>query len=147
MRSTRLVVAICAALVLALSIPTLSPAPAAAAVKATCADSLCTKDRPHTPSCWRYKGKASVSRCFIVRAARFYHQPQGLALSISFRESRWNPGVTNRGSGAAGLFQFMPRTWRYTPYGRRGKSAYNPRWASLAAMWMWAHGYRSHWSV
>jgi hypothetical protein len=146
MRSTRLCIAICAAFVLALSITTLSPTPAGAAVKATCANALCTKDRPNVPSCYRYKTRKYESRCFIVRAARFYHQPAGAALAIAYRESRWNPGVTNRSSGAAGLFQFMPRTWRYTPYGRRGKSPYNPRWASLGAMWMWAHGYRSHWS-
>jgi hypothetical protein len=146
MRSTRLIVSACAAIVLALSLATISPATSGAAVKATCADKLCTKDRPKTPSCYRYARRQNEARCFIVRAARFYRQPSGLALAISFRESRWNAGVTNRSSGAAGLFQFMPRTWRFTPYGRRGKSPYNPRWAALGAMWMWAHGYRSHWA-
>ena len=76
----------------------------------------------------------------------FYKQPQGLALSIAGREST-GTGVTNRSSGAAGLYQFMPRTWRFTPYGKRGKSVYNPRWAALGAMWMWKHGYRSHWNA
>jgi soluble lytic murein transglycosylase-like protein len=146
MRSMRLVVTTCAALVAALSIAFAVPAVAGASAQATCADKLCTKDKPHSASCYRYKRRQNEARCFIVRAARFYHQPQGLALGIAFRESRWNPGVTNRSSGAAGLFQFMPRTWRYTPYGRRGKSPYNPRWASLGAMWMWAHGFRSHWA-
>jgi soluble lytic murein transglycosylase-like protein len=145
MRSTRLIISTCAAIVLAFSITALAPATAGARPLATCADKLCTKDRPHSPSCYRYDRRQNEARCFIVRAARFYHQPQGLALSIAYRESRWNPGVTNRSSGAAGLYQFMPRTWRYTPYGKRGKSAYNPRWASLGAMWMWAHGYYSHW--
>jgi hypothetical protein len=38
----------------------------------------------------------------------------------------------------------MPRTWASTPY--RKQSPYNPRWASLAAMWMWKHGGYHHWS-
>lgn len=124
----------------------LLPASAIAArPDAFCSDRLCTKDRPHRPSCWRYETRASESKCFIRRAARHYGQPRDLAYAIANRESRFNYKVTNSSSGAAGLYQFMPTTWRNTPYGR--KSPYNPRWAALGAMWMWANGGYSHWSL
>jgi hypothetical protein len=53
--------------------------------------------------------------------------------------------VTNSSSGAAGLYQFMPGTWAHTPYRRH--SPYSPKWASLAAMWMWKRGGQHHWST
>jgi hypothetical protein len=110
-----------------------------------CANRLCTKYVENTPSCWRFTGHARIARCFIARAAERFHQSRSEAYYVAHRESRYHWRVTNSSSGAAGLFQFMPRTWRYTPY--RGHSPYNPRWASLAAMWMWKHGYKSHWAI
>lgn len=125
--------------------------PAAAATKdprrygGRCANRLCTKDVRNTRSCWRFQGRAPIARCFIRRAAARFGQSRREAYAIAHRESRYNWRVTNRSSGAAGLFQFMPRTWQYTPY--RHRSPYHPRWAALAAMWMWRHGYKSHWSL
>jgi hypothetical protein len=110
-----------------------------------CANRLCTKDVRDTPSCWRFSSQSRISRCFIARAALRFHQSRSEAFYIAHRESRYNWRATNSSSGAAGLFQFMPRTWAYTPY--RNHSAYHPRWAALAAMWMWKHGYKSHWSL
>ena len=110
-----------------------------------CANALCTKDVASAKSCWRHDSGARIARCFIARAASRYGQSARDAKYIAHRESRYNWRVTNSSSGAAGLFQFMPRTWAYTPY--RSKSAYHPRWAALAAMWMWKHGYKSHWSL
>jgi hypothetical protein len=110
-----------------------------------CANRLCTKDIKNTPSCWRFTGHSRIARCFIARAALRFDQSRREANYIAHRESRYNWRVTNSSSGAAGLFQFMPRTWAYTPY--RHHSAYHPRWAALAAMWMWKHGYKSHWSL
>lgn len=130
----------------------LTTAPAAAAATSSphrygghCANRLCTKDVRDTPSCWRFSGHARISRCFIARAALRYDQSRSEAYYIAHRESRYNWRVTNSSSGAAGLFQFMPRTWAYTPY--RNHSRYHPRWAALAAMWMWKRGYKSHWSL
>jgi hypothetical protein len=111
----------------------------------TCANKLCTKDKPSTPSCWKLTTRAKISRCFIRRAAAHYHQNLGHAYYIAHRESRYNYKVTNPSSGTAGLYQFARRTWQSTPYGK--KSPYNPRWASLGAMWMWAHGGIHHWDV
>jgi len=122
--------------------------PAAAQAKPNrgpCANRLCTKYKPHTKSCWSLHSRAKVARCFIRRAARHYHQPTSQAYYIAHRESHYNWRVTNGSSGAAGLYQFMPRTWNSTPY--RHHSPYHPRWASLAAMWMWAHGGYSHWNA
>ena len=114
---------------------------------AKCADRLCTQDTAGIPSCWnRGDGdRRRVSRCFIKRAARHYGQSKALAFAIAHRESRFDYRVTNASSGAAGLYQFMPVTWSSTPY--RARSRYNPRWASLAAMWMWKHGGYHHWSL
>ena len=114
---------------------------------AVCADRLCTQNEPGVTSCWErgHGSRARVSKCFIKRAARHYGQSKSLALYIAHRESRYDFRVTNSSSGAAGLFQFMPVTWHSTPY--REHSRYNPRWAALGAMWMWAHGGYRHWSL
>jgi soluble lytic murein transglycosylase-like protein len=138
----------CAAVALAILLTT-GAQPAAAAGKPNdgpCANRLCTKYVANTKSCYeRYNGRAKTARCFIRRAARHFGQPLSQAYYIAHRESRYNWRVTNSSSGAAGLYQFMPRTWQSTPY--RKHSPYNPRWASLAAMWMWKHGGQSHWNA
>jgi hypothetical protein len=130
----------------ALALMVVLPVTAADAAKSSpCANRLCTKDRPRTPSCWRYDARKKVARCFIGRAARHFHQSKSQAFYIAWRESRYNWKVTNPSSGTAGLYQFARRTWESTPY--RKHSPYHPRWAALAAMWMWKHGGYSHWSV
>jgi soluble lytic murein transglycosylase-like protein len=138
--------ALCAALLISI-IPATSASAAPKASASICADKLCNRDRASAPSCWRFENKQRVSRCFIRRAAKHYGQSEGEALAIAHRESRYQWRAVNRSSGAAGLFQFMPRTWSFTPYGKRGRSALNPRWAALGAMWMWKHGYKAHWSL
>lgn len=55
-------------------------------------------------------------------------------------ESRMNPYARNP-SGATGLFQFMPSTWRSTPYGRY--SITSAKYQALAAAWMLARAGRS----
>jgi hypothetical protein len=46
-------------------------------------------------------------------------------------------------SGASGLLQFLPSTWRSTPYGRF--SVYDPYANALAAGWMHAQGRGGEW--
>ncbi len=135
--------ALCACLA-ALTFAAATPA-RAAGPDAFCSNRLCTKDRPHRPSCWRFEKRANESKCFIRRAARHFGESKQQALAIAYRESRFDYKQTNSSSGAAGLYQFMPVTWAHTPYGR--KSPYNPRWAALGAMWMWSHGGYSHWAL
>jgi hypothetical protein len=54
----------------------------------------------------------------------------GQALNIARCESGYNPSATNPRSGAAGVFQFIPSTWRGTSYA--GYSPYNA-WANVNA--------------
>jgi len=56
----------------------------------------------------------------------------------------FDPKATNRGSGAAGLFQFLRSTWATTPYGRF--NMYSPYANALAAGWMNANGRGGEWA-
>lgn len=60
-------------------------------------------------------------------------------------ESHNDPNATNRYSGAMGLYQFLPSTWRTTPQGRQGLSAYDPVAATAAAEWMIQQGRIREW--
>lgn len=146
MSSTRSIAGALAALALMLTwAPSASAAKRVPRFGGHCANPLCTKDARNAPSCWRFAGQDRIARCFIARAADRFDQSRSEAYYVAHRESRYNWRVTNSSSGAAGLFQFMPRTWHFTPY--RNHSPYHPRWAALAAMWMWKRGYKSHWSL
>lgn len=57
-------------------------------------------------------------------------------------ESRFDARAQNA-SGAAGLFQFLPSTWRSTPFG--GFSIFDPYANALAAGWMHARGRGGEW--
>lgn len=61
----------------------------------------------------------------ITEAAARYGVDPDLALRIAFIESKLDPAVTNKlGSGAAGLFQFMPKTWEQYGQGKNRFDAY-----------------------
>jgi hypothetical protein len=55
----------------------------------------------------------------------------------------FDPRSRNRGSGAAGLFQFIPSTWSTTPYAVF--SPWSPYANALAAGWMHAVGRGGEW--
>jgi hypothetical protein len=55
-----------------------------------------------------------------------------------------SPNARNRSSGAAGLFQFLPSTWRSTPFSRL--SIWSPYANALAAGWMHAQGRGNEWA-
>jgi soluble lytic murein transglycosylase-like protein len=142
----RAVITTIACAVAALAVTLLSASPAAAASRAgdgPCKGRLCKKDVPQAKKCWTYDGRKATARCFIRRAAKHFGQPRQQAYTIAYRESRYNWKATNPSSGTAGLYQFKRSTWESTPYARY--SPYHPRWASLAAMWMWKRGMQSHW--
>lgn len=63
-------------------------------------------------------------------------KPSGRLQCIARVESHNDPNATNRWSGAAGLYQFLPSTWMTTPQGRAGRSPYDPEAATEAAQWM-----------
>jgi len=63
-------------------------------------------------------------------------------------ESRMNPMAVGRApvgrERALGLFQFLPSTWRTTPY--RGRWIFSARYSSLAAAWMHRVGRGGEWA-
>ncbi len=77
------------------------------------------------------------------------------ALSVMKCESNGDPLATNRYSGAAGLFQFMPGTWAWSSEGAgfAGASVYDPEANVASAAWLVdysiRHGHRDgawgHW--
>lgn len=70
-----------------------------------------------------------------------------LALEVSYCESRWDPEATNPSSGAAGLFQHLPRFWaeRSVAAGWGGANIYDPHANVAVSAWLvyegggWAH--------
>lgn len=89
----------------------------------------------------------------LEHASAEYGVSLGCLRNLAWRESRYQPWQDNRqGSGAAGLMQFMPRTWawmsRQAGYG--GASVYDAWSAAHVAAWAIAHPLRSqgglsHW--
>lgn len=55
-------------------------------------------------------------------------------------ESHGNPNAVNRSSGASGLGQFLPSTWRTTPQGRAGLSVFDPNANRAAVAYMISAG-------
>jgi hypothetical protein len=80
----------------------------------------------------------------ITAAARRYGQSPSAMNAVARCESSLNPRAVNRSSGASGLFQFMPSTWRTTPYANQ--SIFDPVASANAAAWMWSVGRRGEWA-
>ena len=68
-------------------------------------------------------------------------------LRLSWCESRHQPWARGR-AGEQGLFQFLPRTWRWmsAQAGWAGASPYDPVAAAEVTAWALAHGYAAHWT-
>jgi hypothetical protein len=86
--------------------------------------------------------RGDVGAC-IHRAAVRWRVSEGLLRRRAWCESHWNPTAYNASSGSSGLFQFIPSTWRTTPYARQ--SIWSPKWSSLAAAWMVRVGRGGEW--
>jgi hypothetical protein len=67
-------------------------------------------------------------------------------LRVAWCESRWDPAA-RAPSGAAGLFQFTPRTWAWASagIGESGASPFDARANVEAAAWLMANEGPSHW--
>lgn len=79
----------------------------------------------------------------LQNASKRWSVPYRELRSVSWCESRWQPNAV--GVGSYGLFQFVPGTWRSTPYGHR--SVFDPWWNALAAAWLVRRtGGWSHWT-
>ena len=64
-------------------------------------------------------------------------------LRVAKCESGYNPNAVNPYSGTEGLFQFMPSTWRSTPYGRQ--NVFDPWYNSLGAAWLYQRDGPGQW--
>jgi soluble lytic murein transglycosylase-like protein len=84
----------------------------------------------------------------ISSAAQRHGVSEAWLRRVAFCESRFLPWATNRRSGAAGLMQFMPRTWAWMSQqaGWAGASPYDPYAAADVAAWAFSVGLSSHWS-
>ncbi len=79
----------------------------------------------------------------ITAAANRYGQSPSAMLAVARCESNLNPNAINRSSNASGLFQFLPGTWKTTPYA--SSSIFDPYANANAAAWMWSVGRRGEW--
>jgi regulator of protease activity HflC (stomatin/prohibitin superfamily) len=66
------------------------------------------------------------------------------AINVAYCESRYHPNSVNSESGAAGLFQFMPGTWRGTPWGNQ--SPFDPVANAQAAAWLYSRYGPGRWT-
>lgn len=89
----------------------------------------------------------------LDHAADTHGVPRRCLWNLARRESGYRPWVDNaQGSGAQGLLQFMPRTWRFMSWaaGWGGWSVYDAWAAAHVAAWAISHPYESqgglrHW--
>lgn len=79
----------------------------------------------------------------IYDAAYFYGLDGGDMLRVARCESNLDPRNVTPPHSASGLFQFLPSTWKTTPYADR--SVFDPEANAYAAAWMWSVGRRSEW--
>lgn len=61
---------------------------------------------------------------------------QAWAMRVAGCESRYDPNAVNASSGAEGLFQFLPSTWRTTPFA--SSSPFDPAANARAAAWLFS---------
>ena len=66
---------------------------------------------------------------------------------VSWYESRGSSTAYNPRSGASGLLQFLPSTWRTTPQGRAGLSIWDPAAQWAAGRYMVLAGRGREWST
>lgn len=112
------------------AVPTTIPAPARASV----ARQVITQPAPAAPHMSApVVGGGSVQQ--MIRSVFGAYANQALAIAAC--ESGYNPGATNRSSGAAGIFQFLRSTWAHTPYA--GSSPYDAGANIQAAHWVFVH--------
>ncbi len=65
------------------------------------------------------------------------------AVNVAYCESRYHPNSVNSSSGAAGLFQFLPSTWAFTPW--HAQSPFDPVANALAAAWLYKRDGPNQW--
>ena len=99
-------------------------------------------------SCAPTRAQSAEVAYALDHAAAEYGVSSRCLRNLAWRESRFEPWQNNwQGSGAAGLMQFMPQTWRWmsTQAGYGGASVYDAWSAAHVAAWAIRNGYLSHW--
>ena len=86
-----------------------------------------------------------IQRIILDAFAPLGAAAQQWALRIAKCESGYNPNAVNRSSGASGLFQFLPSTWRGTPQGSAGASVFDPVANAQAAAWLYQRSGPGQW--
>jgi hypothetical protein len=81
----------------------------------------------------------------IRAAARRWGLSEAVMVRIARCESGLDPRAYNRSSGASGVFQAIPSTWRATPQGRNGASPFDAAPNIEAAMWLMKNYGPSQW--
>lgn len=74
-------------------------------------------------------------------AAITYGVPLSELRAVAWCESRHRPTARHPGTSAGGLMQFLPSTWRRTPY--RAENVFSAYANALAAGWLWRASGRS----
>lgn len=97
---------------------------------------------------WMGCDQSHVIGC-IVAANRLYGGPLAHQIACARSESGLIPTkLNNQGSGAAGVFQFMPDTFARTlaRMGLRMKSIFSAKWNSAAGVWKTARDGFGEWT-
>lgn len=95
-------------------------------------------------------GDLSETEMRGILALFFAPEDVDLALAVSHCESRWDPAARNRTSGAAGLFQQIPRFWQHrsAEAGWAGADIYDPHANTAVSAWLvYEGGGWIHWTA
>ncbi len=95
-------------------------------------------------------GRLTEAEALGIISLFFAAEDVDLAMQVSYCESRWDPGATNPSSGAAGLFQHIPRFWaeRSTAAGWAGANIYDAHANVAVSAWLvYQGGGWSHWAA
>lgn len=95
-------------------------------------------------------GRLSEAEVRGIIALFFAPQDVDLAAEVAYCESRWDPGATNPASGAAGLFQQIPRYWseRSAAAGWEGASIHDAHANAAVSAWLvYDGGGWIHWAA
>jgi Transglycosylase SLT domain len=87
---------------------------------------------------------ADIAKIITDAFSPLGHDAVVWALRVAYCESRYHPNSVNSASGASGLFQFMPSTWRGTPWA--SQSPFDPVANAQAAAWLYSHYGPGRWS-
>ena len=105
---------------------------------------------PPTPTTQPADGSMTEAEARGIISLFFAPEDVALALQVSYCESRWDPGATNPSSGAAGLFQHLPRFWsdRAASAGWAGASSYDAHANAAVSAWLvYEGGGWTHWTA